>query len=141
MISNELFNKVRGSSLVIAIFVLVVMSLLGTSIIKMLRTSEQTYVYEVLGTRAYASAQSGVQWKLQQIFPLTTVFNTSQCIASTIDFSNHEGLNDCRALVECTSKAHNDSNVTYFTITSTGQCDINGEQTSRVVEVSARSSN
>lgn len=132
-------EKQRGSSLVIAIFILVVMSALGASMVNMLRSNEQTHAYEVLGTRAYAAAQSGVQWQLQQLFPLSATTNTGLCTDTTLEFNSHEGLNNCKAKVICTVKHHDESNVDYFTIISQGQCDINGEQTSRDIEVRAKS--
>ena len=138
-IYSPLGKKERGSSLVIAIFILVVMSVLGAAMINMLRSNEQTYAYEVLGTRAYAAAQSGVQRKLQELFPLGEGTNISQCSTeSTFSFTNHEGLNSCQATVSCSSKLHAESVIRYFTVSSNGQCDINGEKTSRTIEVRAK---
>jgi len=136
-------HKVNGSSLVIAIFILVVMSALGASMIKILRSSEQTYAYEVLGIRAYAAAQSGIQRKLQQIFPIDTSTpipapDSGQCNNVTFDFSTIDGLKNCQAEIECSAKSHTESGIEYFTINSTGLCDINGEQTSRSIEVRAK---
>ena len=68
------FNKSNhsGSALVIAIFVLVIMTLIGSALIRMQSSSAETVVYEVMGTRAYAAAQTGIQWQLTEIFPLNT---------------------------------------------------------------------
>ena len=68
-------NKERqsGSALVIAIFVLVIMTLLGSALIRMQSSSAETVVYEVMGTRAYAAAQTGIQWQLKEVFPLNTI--------------------------------------------------------------------
>ena len=138
-IYSPLAKKERGSSLVIAIFILVVMSVLGAAMINMLRSNEQTYAYEVLGTRAYAAAQSGVQRKLQELFPLDEGTKISECITKPpFFFTNHEGLNNCKATVSCSSKLHAESGIRYFTVSSNGQCDINGEKTSRTIEVRAK---
>lgn len=134
---NPLKNS-RGSSLVIAIFILVVMSVLGASMSKVLRSNEQTYAYEVLGTRAYTTAQSGAQRKLQEIFPIGAATDNDACKSEEFDFSAVEGINNCKANVVCSSKSHSNSGQYYFTIESTGSCDINGETTSRRVEVKAR---
>ena len=58
-----------GSALVIAIFVLVIMTLIGSALIRMQSSSAETVVYEVMGTRAYAAAQTGIQWQLTEVFP------------------------------------------------------------------------
>ncbi len=132
-------NKQAGSSLVIAIFILVVMAALGASMVNMLRSNEQTYAYEVLGARAYAAAQSGIQWQLQQLFPLSAATDTDLCTGMTLEFSTHEGLSNCKAKITCTFKNHDDTDTNYFTIGSQGVCDINGEHTSRDIEVRAKS--
>lgn len=136
-------NTQKGSSLVLAIFILVVMSLLGAALLRMMATNEETYAYEVLGTRAYNAAQTGAQQKLQQLFPLDNGINqglaVGQCGNTLLPLETIDGLNDCSASVVCRSVQHETS--FYFTVTSTGQCEINGEVTSRVVEVQAKSMN
>ena len=139
-IYSPLAKKERGSSLVIAIFILVVMSVLGAAMINMLRSNEQTYAYEVLGTRAYAAAQSGVQRKLQELF-LSKISVADACSSSSSEYFDDyviQGLNNCKATVSCSSKLHAESVIRYFTVSSNGQCDINGEKTSRTIEVRAK---
>ncbi len=129
-------KKNRGSALVIAIFVIIVMTLLGTALVRMLSSSAESIVYEVLGTRAFQAAQIGAQWQLQQIFPVIGAVqlcsNATPPVLSTI-----EGLESCEisALV-CTSEEI--ESVRYYEITSTGQCDVAGVLTSRTVQVQAR---
>ncbi|WP_085298412.1 hypothetical protein [Cognaticolwellia mytili] len=130
-------NKNRGSALVIAIFVIIVISLLGAALVKMMASSQESLAFEVLGTRAYTAAQSGAQWQLSQVFPLNNA--TSSCInAETAKtFNNVEGLAQCEAKVSCSMFTN--SGTTYYTITSIGECDIDGEKASREIEVEARS--
>jgi MSHA biogenesis protein MshP len=138
----------RGSSLVIAIFVIVVMSLLGAALVKMMDSSQENLAFEVLGTRAYNAAQTGVQWQLAQLFPVglnSITVNTCADVRSDNsivlpDTSNISGLQGCRIVdpIQCEDFLASDG-VRYYTITSVGQCDINGEVTSRVIEVEARS--
>lgn len=140
----------KGSSLVIGIFILVVMSLLGAALIEIMEANEEAFTYEVLGTRAYNSAQSGIQWKMQELFPLRGALNndssdSSMCIANdsdqiSLDLSNVPGLHGCSAIVKCTSLVH-EITTTYYTVTSIGQCEINGEVTSRQIEVQAKTLN
>ena len=147
----------RGSSLVLALFIIVVMSLLGAAMLRMMSTSSETIAYEVVGTRAYQAANIGLQQGLTQIFPLHVglIVDPNHCdgIATTAtangdrplenwanitSFNNVAGLMNCRA-VNITCDDIKIEGVTYYRIESTGQCDIGSEITSRTVAVEARS--
>jgi MSHA biogenesis protein MshP len=147
-------KKQKGSALVIAIFIIVVMTLLGAALIRMLGVSSESVAYEVIGTRAYAAAQTGVQWAGREIFPLGTGFarhcDGSTVLASNTSFvspqtlnppsgiSNSDGLANCQiSLLTCADVKYDD--VAYFTITSTGQCNVGGIITSRTIVIEARS--
>lgn len=132
----------RGSALVIAIFVIIVMSLLGAALVKMMDSSQENLVFEVLGTRAYTAAQTGVQWQLAQLFPvglMSTSVNTCATVSQTPPvISNIPGLEACVIVnpIICNDFLHED--VRYYSITSVGQCQVDGEVTSRVIAVEAR---
>ena len=138
---NQNKYKQRGSALVIAIFIIIVLSALGAALVNMLDSSQEGVAYEVLGTRAYTAAQSGLQWQLAEVFPLSS--NAIACKSQadinsrTPNFLNIKGLAQCNVSVTC-SDFELDS-IRYFSITSTGQCNIDGEVTSRRVAVEARS--
>jgi MSHA biogenesis protein MshP len=129
---------------VIAIFIIIVFSVLGAALVNMLDSSQEGVAYEVLGTRAYTAARTGVQWQLAQLFPVginsKSVETCEIALNKPPDISNIPGLQGCRIVdpIECEDFLH-DGNVRYYTITSVGQCDIDGEVTSRVIEVEARS--
>jgi len=135
-------RQYRGSALVIAIFVIVVMALLGAALVKMMASSEEGVGFEVLGSRAYAAAQTGVQWQLAQLFPvglMSISANTCASVSQTPPvISNISGFNGCMIVspIICEDFLHD--NVRYYTITSVGQCQIDGEVTSRIIEVEAR---
>jgi len=136
---NLVNTQQKGSAIVIAIFVIVVMALLAAGLVKILASSAESVAYEVIGTRAYAAAQTGVQWQLLEIFPHDT--DTKTACQSTItepDFSNVEGLEYCEATVTCNDDGEFDG-TTYYIITSTGQCSVGGVITSRTIEIEARS--
>jgi len=135
-----LFNKPnrlkqQGSSLVIAIFIIIVLSLLGAALVRMLNSSAETIVYEVYGTRALQAAQSGLQKKLADLFPLS-VGPTCNLVNEDKDFSNTPGLDNCSYAASCVSNTN--GSITTYTITSTGSCSIAGIVTSRKLEVVAR---
>ena len=114
-------NKVKqsGSALVTAIFVLVIMTLLGSALIRMQQSSSETLVYEVIGTRAYAAAQAGIQWQMTEIFPLNTTGATA-CANNIIepDISNTQGLEGCFFNVTCDDSISHDS-IQYYTTCDT----------------------
>lgn len=133
-----------GSSLVLGIFILVIMSLLGAALIEIMESNEDAYTYEVLGTRAYNAAQSGIQIEMQRVFPLIEASNTNPSVCDNSErrnnFININGLNGCSAILQCTSITH-EVTTTYYSISSVGQCEINGEVTSRTIEVQAKTIN
>ncbi|AOW77499.1 hypothetical protein A3Q34_11905 [Colwellia sp. PAMC 20917] len=154
-ISNgKLTKNQQGSALVIAVFIIVVMTVLGLALIRLLNTSSESVAYEVMGTRAYATAQIGVQWVGREIFPLGTgaalhcdgstvsVNNNSFVSPQTLNppsgISNNDGLANCQ-ISSLICKDLKYDGVAYFTITSTGQCNVGGIITSRTIVIEARS--
>lgn len=136
-------NRIKhsGSALVIAIFILVIMTLVGSALIRMQSSSAESVVYEVMGTRAYAAAQTGLQWQLTQIFPLNTT-GITLCAANIVEptISTITGLENCGFEISCDSTISHDG-VQYYTLTSTGSCQVASIKTSRTIEVEARSIN
>ncbi|WP_426359768.1 hypothetical protein ACPUVO_05950 [Pseudocolwellia sp. HL-MZ19] len=144
LLNQKLKTTQTGSSLVIGIFILVIMSLLGAALIEIMESNEDAYTYEVLGTRAYNAAQSGIQIEMQNVFPLIEASGgtPSVCDNNSRDesFTSIDGLSGCLATLQCSSITH-ESSTTYYTISSIGQCEINGEVTSRTIEVQAKAIN
>lgn len=142
-----------GSALVIAVFVIVVMSLLGLSLVRMLQTSANAVAYEVLGTRAYQSAQVGLQFALSERFPLAPS-STTHCDGSAVtavspdtnsnitapNFASVPGLLNCRVItLTCSDIRVN--NTIYYTIESTGECVSADVVTTRTLQVTAKTIN
>jgi MSHA biogenesis protein MshP len=128
----------NGSALVLALFIIIIVTLLGTALVRMISSNAETIAYEVLGTRAYQAAQAGAQITLEEVFPLSTA---GVCNAinpnNPNDFTGIDGLDNCQAIVGCTDRTVD--GITYYTITSTGQCEFLEIFTSRTIEVQARS--
>mgnify|MGYP000220793347 CR=1 FL=1 len=126
--ASSRYSAQRGSALMLALFVLTVLLLLGTALMRILSSSSETIVQEVLGTRALAAANSGMQAHLQLLFPHSGAVDT--CPAdNTYDFDGISGLNHCSATVSCTLLFEDTSNlnrkgnfVRYFSLESTGNC-------------------
>ncbi len=116
----------KGSAIILALFIMVVIMLLGTALVKVLSTSSETIAQEVIGTRALAVANSGMQAQLQKLFP----FDSDDLICPSADpisertysdFNNVSGLQGCSATVTCEQYATVDS-INYYRLTSTGTC-------------------
>jgi MSHA biogenesis protein MshP len=138
-----MINRKRqsGSALVIAIFVLVMMTLLGSALIRMQSSTAETVVYEVMGARAYAAAKTGLQWQLTEIFPLNTT-GVTLCKVNIVEptISDVKGLENCQFEITCDDSISHDG-VQYYTLTSMGSCSIAGIETSRTIEIEARNIN
>ena len=59
--------KQSGFSLVAAIFVLVILGMMGSYMVSISVMQRQTTNYALQGARAYKAAQSGVQWAIRRI--------------------------------------------------------------------------
>jgi MSHA biogenesis protein MshP len=128
-------QRQTGFSLPIAIFILVVMALLGTAIVSIMLSNQQGVSSEVLSTRAFYSAESGAQYALGRIFPLDGSPGSCQATYPTLNLTS-TGLAGCSADVNCSSTTIA-SNV-YYTITSTGSCNFAGSSAVRQLELMAR---
>ncbi|GLX84224.1 hypothetical protein tloyanaT_04760 [Thalassotalea loyana] len=146
------FNSQSGSMLIIAIFIMVVMLLIGAAMVNILTTSGQTVAYEVSGTRSYSAANSGAQIKLTEIFPLDDGSNNGEAkmcdgadLFSAASSSSNQtyqiivdhNQNRCNVAVTCEDFHHD--NVTYYQISSTATCSLGADTTSRTVIIEARS--
>jgi MSHA biogenesis protein MshP len=138
--SSSFVRMQRGSALVVAVFIIIVMVLLIGSLSQQLTSSSESVSYEVLGTRAFLAAQSGMERGLQILYGLDAVTQTT-CPASLFfqDFevSAIDGLRQCQVQVSCTAATSTlDPAITHFYLTSTGTCgDAASIQTSRTIEM------
>lgn len=135
----------RGSALMMAVFIMVVLMLLGTTLMQLLSSGNEAIAQEVLGTRALAAANSGAQAHLQKLFPLNGAALQCSNAPQEYDFDGIPGLYQCKAVATCDNYVTHDT-VNYYRITSTGGCG-SGEMatdsnsivlSSRTVQVEAR---
>jgi MSHA biogenesis protein MshP len=137
--------------LVIAIVVMTVVLLLGLAMTRVLSSSTNTVLYEVLGFRAFNAARSGLESNLASVLnapPINGVlqdpFNICRNqgrIASNESFSSVSGFENCSYVTSCDVQNFNDPNAQgdYFRFSSTGTCSIDqNNAVSRTVAVDAR---
>lgn len=125
----------RGSSLVLAIFVIVLMSALLFALGRQLISSSKAVSVEVQGSRAFNAAQSGLELGLTQLF--SNPANTCPAVAASFSF-NDAGLRDCGATLTCFEVPNPDNaGRRLFRLVSVGQCDAGEFTTSRRVVMEA----
>lgn len=134
----------QGSMLVIAIFIIVVLGLLLSALASILNSSQQSVSYEVLGVRAQAAANAGMEAGLYRVLRNSLSCNriTDDTIMPTTVLTlmldtNSTGLSQCSVVVLCGQRpAVSGSSATYFILNSTGTCIAGNNQltASRVIK-------
>jgi MSHA biogenesis protein MshP len=145
LINNTIYRRAqRGSMLVMALFLLVVLTLLAGTMITIVSGSSKSVVHEVYGLRAQYAAQAGLENLIAQSFPAGStaqVCNTNT--SSTPSFSGIDGFRNCRFDAQCTSQEinFNGSNHRFYRYASTGFCDTGDGVVSRTLFVDAMQEN
>lgn len=121
--------RARGFSLVAAIFLLVILSALGTFMLSLSTMEQASSTQDLLGSKAYQAAKTGIEWGTYQIMapentnPATTPFTTQYvCPSSPTTISTLAGgLNKFSVQVSCqsTSLPEGGNVITVYQITST----------------------
>jgi MSHA biogenesis protein MshP len=120
-----------GLGLPVALFIIVIMSLIAVAVSRLTDTSGQAFSQNLLSSRAFYAAESGAQLRAQ------SVLTASPCVCGADQTYNFtllaplSGLNLCRAVTSCTSFVANGE--TYCTIESIGRCDNSNAE--RTIEV------
>jgi len=114
-----------------AIFVITVMAVLAVLINQLVTGNAETTQEEIQLLRAFYSAESGVQFGMNVLFPPDG--SAGACPAGPVTYNLTEGgLGNCSAQVSCSSVTVSAEN--YYTITSTGACG----DLSRTIQVRAQ---
>lgn len=130
------YQSQRGSALIVAIFVIVVTSLLVATLSGLLRTNNESVVTEVYGTRAFTAAQSGLQQGMNQLFPLDSEMQACPAVDTSMDFSDAKGLQNCEVSIQCMSDNYESD--THYRLIATGECTVGAQVTTRVLAMEAR---
>lgn len=124
-ITNSLKTQ-QGGALAIAVFVIIVMSLLTTAISRSISASSAQTVQEVWGTRALLAAESGNELALAILFPIAAGAPVSNGVCADVTpttryFTSVVGLENCQVITSC-SQNNAVSTETFFLIESVGVC-------------------
>ncbi|WP_337841475.1 type II secretory pathway component [Rheinheimera sp.] len=133
-----------GSALLVAVFVIVLMGLLVAALSRMLQSSTEAVSYEVLGTRAFFAAQTGLEAGLVQLFPVSgagtycavgagqlTGSATEQTSLSTADLAGCSYRLNCKSARESATP----SAVVHYQLSSEGQCVSGAISSQRTVTI------
>lgn len=126
--------------LVISVFTIVVMAFLAVTLTRLLATSQEAIVYEVLGLRALNAARSGLEQGVRDVF-CTQAVNLNNCTGSETlqNYGNLQGLQGCSATYACTNTTVD--TVNYFRFESRGQCIVDDLIVSRTVSIDGKNIN
>lgn len=84
-------TRQQGNIIIIAVFVMIVMGLLATNLIRVKWSNQDTLTRENLGTQAWFLASSANEWALTKMYPLngsgTLSDLTTNCDAINVDSS------------------------------------------------------
>lgn len=125
------FVKQRGSALVIAVFVIVVMLALTIGLARLLVSSSETVVYEVQGNRTLLAAQSGLEIGLSQLFALNSTTGSCSNTSSSINFKT-PAMAGCIVALSCKTFA---GPPIIYQLTSVANCQRGDFITQRQVQI------
>ena len=99
-------GRQRGFALVAAIFLIVVLALLGMFIVRISGVQHQTVNIALLGARAFEAARTGIEWGAFQ------ALDSASCTTTTLNLTEG-GLSGFDVDVSCTSSTHTETGDTY----------------------------
>ncbi|SDI39990.1 MSHA biogenesis protein MshP [Ferrimonas sediminum] len=138
-------SRQRGSTLIIALFVIVVMLMLGVALMQMLENQDDQMLLEVNGSRTWAAGQSGLDWGLARVLnrgaevAATACTNAAGTLTPGAGLPNNGGFPGCRVEVACTHMAFMVDGVARnrFMITADASCGPTGLTVNRSFESQA----
>lgn len=128
-------KSTRGSTLMLALFVIVIMGLLAGTLGRLLSESAERHTVEIRSQRALLAAQSILEAGLYRIYPNGT-WSGGGCSNLSVVFTSIPGLEQCRATLYCTpvSMTHSGTVINGWRLIASGICgDSNQQEPTTVV--------
>jgi MSHA biogenesis protein MshP len=98
-------SRQRGTSLVTAVFLIVVLASLGAFAVRLTAVQQQTTGVAIRATQAILAAQSGIDWAAYR------ALNSGNCTAATLTLTEG-GASGFSVSVTCTRSAHIEAGAT-----------------------------
>lgn len=130
---KPLIRKARGFAIVTAIFILIVLAVLGAFIVNVSTNQQIGSALDVQGVRAYQAARAGIEWGLFQQIPLQRANPPTYATCAPVFGTNGSftfpatatSLKAFTVTVACTPTTDANGGPTVYTITSTA-CNSTG---------------
>ena len=111
-ITHPNIKKQKGVSIVTAIFLIIVLALMGAGMVSLLSTSQQSISQEITSAKAYMAGRSCLQWGMYQaVYPSTVGTYTNTFTDNTTGLFN----TNCTTVI---SSITNDG-LTFFNLNAT----------------------
>lgn len=129
----------RGSSIAMAIFVLIVVGMLGAAMVNILNKGQENVAREVISMRALMAAESGAERGLFQALNGGACNGVGVVVSPSLTWAamGGEGLQGCSAEVSCAVFTLALNGVNYYTIKSEGQCGPMSDRAHRIIQLQA----
>lgn len=116
------YRQQAGSTLVLGIFIITIMMLLATSLIRVNKNINEDVSFEVWGIRALTAANSAGERALSQLFPINAPVTNCGAISTTwTPPAGLTGFADCSVNINCSTVVV--GTVTQFSIVSEATCE------------------
>ena len=132
--------KQEGSMLVLALFIIIVLAMMGATMVKLVMTTSESALTDNFGLNAKNTAQVGLEMLGMQTFPLNTPIQAcNTTINSPSSMQNIPGLQNCSYTASCTTSDVIKNGVAhyFYRFSSTGTCEIGEQIVSRTLSVEA----
>ena len=124
-----------GFSLPLAIFIIVIMALIGTAMVSLSQTGQRSVASEVQSIRTFYAAESGAQTAVAQLLPLDGSNPGCTAVSASLNLTA-QALDGCTATLTC--EALTLAGDDYYRITSAADCSFADNETRRQIEVMVR---
>ncbi|MEX0730450.1 MAG: hypothetical protein WED00_10670 [Aquisalimonadaceae bacterium] len=121
----------QGSSLPVAIFLLVVLALLAVVLLRLAGGGASSTAFEATSTRAYLAARSGMEWGSAQ---LAADPDCGAVAGVTLDLAADPGMSGCSATLACNGQTVDSAPLIVFSLTSVGDCQAGDLSASRTLD-------
>jgi MSHA biogenesis protein MshP len=145
MFPSEIKNQ-QGYLMPVAIFIILILGGLAITLSRFSGQSDTAVIQEAISVAAFNAAESGGQYAMNRLFysaaasPTRTLVDAN-CTAIngvSLNFSA-VGLGDCSANLTCSVSANLPTNtISYYTVTSAGQCGSGSISANRVIELASQ---
>ncbi|MDO6706389.1 hypothetical protein [Photobacterium sp. 1_MG-2023] len=132
------FRHQRGSALIVAIFVIVVMSAMAAAMLRVSGSSQDMTTREVLSTRAWFTAHSANDYMMSRLFAVEPANQASCASLDGESFALPGGLG-CSAVQSCQETLSPEAGApTTYLLISTARCGSGPHAVTRIQELWAK---